>query len=92
MGQDTQVLVTTAVLDTGNEPNISSRTVDILTWSASQVEAITGVKSPVVNTDILDTGNISLEDYNDRYTVALEELNDTKNVILSKSNLNFLDW
>jgi len=87
VGQDTQVTVTTAILDTGNEPNISSRTVDILTWSASQVEAITGVKSPVVNTDSIDGLNVALEGYalaskatpedmEANYMLALEDLLD----------------
>lgn len=87
VGQDTQVTVTTVVLDTGNEPNISSRTVDILQWSASQVEAITGVKSPVVNTDSIDGLNVALEGYalaskatpedmEANYMLALEDLLD----------------
>lgn len=46
MGQDSQTVVYTAVLDTGDVPNISTRSADILAWSQAMVEEITGVKSP----------------------------------------------
>ncbi|QBJ02797.1 SNF2-domain helicase [Pseudomonas phage Psa21] len=46
IGQDSQTIVFTATLDTGEEPNISTRSADILAWSQSMVEEITGVKSP----------------------------------------------
>ena len=46
LGQTNQVRVFDVVLDTLNEPNISSRTLDILRWSIMMVEAITGVKAP----------------------------------------------
>jgi hypothetical protein len=45
-GQDSQTVVYTVTLDTGDIPNISTRSADILAWSQAQVEAITGVKSP----------------------------------------------
>lgn len=46
IGQDSQTVVYTAVLDTGEIPNISTRSADILAWSQAMVEEITGVKSP----------------------------------------------
>jgi hypothetical protein len=46
IGQDSQTVVFTAVLDTGDAPNISTRSADILAWSQSMVEEITGIKSP----------------------------------------------
>ena len=46
IGQDSQTVVYTAVLDTGEAPNISTRSADILAWSQAMVEEITGVKSP----------------------------------------------
>lgn len=46
IGQDSQTVVFTAVLDTGEAPNISTRSADILAWSQAMVEEITGVKSP----------------------------------------------
>ena len=51
LGATTQTYVYIASLDTGSEPNISNRTLDILKWSQSQIEAITGVKSPFEITD-----------------------------------------
>uniref|UniRef100_A0AB39CD23 Type III restriction enzyme res subunit n=1 Tax=Pseudomonas phage RVTF4 TaxID=3236931 RepID=A0AB39CD23_9VIRU len=46
IGQDSQTVVYTTTLDTGDIPNISTRSADILAWSQEMVEAITGVKSP----------------------------------------------
>lgn len=46
LGSDTQVYVYIAYLDTGTKPNLSTRTVDILKWSQTAVEAIMGIKSP----------------------------------------------
>lgn len=43
-GQDTPVTVVNIILDTGNSPNISTRSMDIMEWSKEQVEQITGVK------------------------------------------------
>lgn len=46
LGADTVPHVYTAILKTGEEPNMSSRNVDILKWSMQQVEDIMGIKSP----------------------------------------------
>lgn len=46
LGADTKVSVYTVLLDTGDKPNISTRSSDILKWSQEQVAAITGVESP----------------------------------------------
>ena len=45
-GQDTQTHVYQCKLDTGDKPNISTRSADILKWSAEQVEKIMGFKAP----------------------------------------------
>ena len=45
IGQDEQVYVWHMVLDTGDIPNISTRTNDILRWSKEQVDQIMGFKS-----------------------------------------------
>jgi len=46
LGSDTQTYVYTAILDTGEETNISSRNLDILQWSQDQIEAIMKMESP----------------------------------------------
>lgn len=76
LGSNTQVTVYIAALDTGKEPNLSSRTIDILKWSQEQVAAITGVKSPF---EIEESG-VTLEDINGRQPtefdikISMEEL------------------
>lgn len=54
-GQDAQVYVYHCVLDTGDQPNLSSRSVDIVEWSKQQVDAILG-------TDV-DDEQLSIEDF-----------------------------
>lgn len=46
IGQKHRCHVHETFLDTGQEPNISTRSKDIMQWSKNQVEAILGVKSP----------------------------------------------
>lgn len=60
LGANTQTYVYIAELDTGKEPSLSSRTIDILAWSQSQIEAITGVQSPFKLTD----EQMALESFN----------------------------
>jgi len=55
LGADTQTVVWEAYLDTGEEPNISTRSGDILEWSQKQVELIMGIKSPF-EIDASDSG------------------------------------
>lgn len=59
LGKDTQTRVLICKLDTGSEPNISGRTLDILQWSQAQIFAITGVKTPFE----IDERKISIESY-----------------------------
>ena len=57
LGATTQCYVYIAGLDTGGAPNLSTRTIDIIKWSQSQIEKITGVASPFEITDTV----VSLE-------------------------------
>lgn len=59
LGATTQTYVYIAVLDTDNAPNLSTRTIDILKWSQTQIEKITGVAPPFEVTD----ANVSIEGY-----------------------------
>lgn len=58
IGANTQVSVYIAKLDTGVAPNLSSRSIDILAWSQTQVEQITRTKSPF---PVTETPGVSLE-------------------------------
>lgn len=51
MGQDSQTYVYQCTLDTGDVPNISTRSADILEWSQQQVAAIMGIEAPFVEGD-----------------------------------------
>lgn len=47
IGQDCQCYIYECTLDTGSEPNISTRAEEIMLWSREQVEAIMGKNIPV---------------------------------------------
>lgn len=53
LGQDTQVYVYEVFLYTNGEPNISTRSKDILEWAQSQIDAMMG-ESPTVSLESLD--------------------------------------
>ena len=61
IGATTQTYIYTASLDTGDAPNISSRSFDILKWSQQSVEAILGIRSPFEISDDLEQANLALE-------------------------------
>ncbi len=52
-------------LDTGTEPNISTRSLDIMAWSKAQVEQMMGMATPA------DIAMESLEDVFNDVTIAL---------------------
>lgn len=62
IGADTQVSVYIATLDTGGVPNLSTRSIDILAWSQSQVELIMNMKSPF---PVTETGGVAVESFED---------------------------
>lgn len=63
LGADTQTYVYTVFLDTDGEPNISTRSKDILEWSQKEVEKIIGIKSPfeINEENTIDDFNIAVE-------------------------------
>ena len=63
LGATTQCTIYTAMLDTGSEPNLSTRAFDVLKWSQEQVEKITGVKSPYDLSDSIEKGTVSVEGF-----------------------------
>lgn len=79
IGADTQTYVYQCRLDTGDKPNISTRSGDILKWSQEQVEAIMGIKSP------FDSG-VALEHFDNP-----AELDDNK-VLYEMVSRSFAPW
>lgn len=73
LDSDTQTYVYLIALDTGDEPNLSSRSTDILKWSQSQIEKIMGIKSPFEITE--DLQSEGLENYSDKtqLTISTED-------------------
>lgn len=67
LGATTKATVWIAVLDTGEQPNISQRSLDIMKWSQDQVSAIMGIQAPfeIQNADDEDKAeqSIGLESY-----------------------------
>lgn len=66
LGQDTAIFVYECYLDTGSEPNLSTRGIDILKWSQEPVSLILGTKSIFDPVDIIDEADglkISNENY-----------------------------
>jgi len=72
LGQDKQVVVYIPELDTGDEPNINGRNLDIITFYKEEVERITG---HTLEIDISADDTISNEDY--KYLVETNMYNPT---------------
>lgn len=83
IGQTLDVDLFEVTLDTGEEPNISTRNEDILKWSEEQVALILGKKLPEENKEIL-RGLIETSTIEDKIKTGI----DTVTRVASK----FLDW
>lgn len=84
IGATTQTRVFTTLLDTGDEPNISTRSSDILAWSQEMVEAITGIKSPFQIDSDDSTVSVAAEGFDLLETYSLDEI--------GKPNVIFTAW
>ncbi len=73
IGADTQTTVYQCHLDTGDLPNISTRSTEILQWSLAQVEAIMGIKSPFAITESLEQFETSMEDNKGDLSVVFDD-------------------
>jgi hypothetical protein len=81
LGATTRTTVHVFSLDTGDQPNISTRSFDILKWSQTQIEAIIGIKSP-----------FEVSDDETENTLAMEEFEPTLNTEQQKLIPSFMDW
>ena len=100
LGANTQTYVYTALLDTGEKPNISTRTVDILKWSQKQIEEILGIKSPfeIKDEDVVMEGKLiagfehDKVDYDSVWTEVFKELGILKDNQSLKNTYSFSSW
>ncbi|MNF21495.1 hypothetical protein D3C81_176460 [compost metagenome] len=60
IGADTQTTVYQAFLDTGDKPNISTRSSEILAWSIEMVQQITGIASPFAITESIEDFEVEM--------------------------------
>lgn len=77
LGADTQTVVYQCTLDTGDIPNISTRSADILLWSQEQVQAIMGIENPFEFEERIDKFVISNEAFGLEETVDYPEVIET---------------
>jgi SNF2 family DNA or RNA helicase len=83
IGADTQVNVWMVSLDTGKEPNMSTRSSDILAWSQQQVEKILGISAPFEVTEGFESFGagqsfqVTMEDYGIVQTVNIPKMEST---------------
>lgn len=87
IGQDSTVYIYKLTLDTGSEPNLSTRMQDIIAWSREQFESIVGTSGTILDDDesreaidtiekAFDTENMDLAD---KVGFIKKTIDDTKN-------------
>lgn len=89
-GQDSQTVVYQCTLDTEDEPNISTRSDDILKWSQAMVEAIMGIKSPFEITESLESYVDKTTDFNENKIIyqMLKESFEKYDITIDSSDFN----
>ena len=88
IGQDTEVFIYKLILDTGNEPNLSTRMHDIINWSKEQFDAIVG-DAVDVDDDLNITNRLSIFFNNPLFMFSNTLLRDF-NYLISESLNKFL--
>lgn len=78
-GQDSRVIVYKVTLDTGDIPNISTRSDDILQWSAEQVAAMLGIQNTLEQAAVIAT-----EDF--KYDMELKDIPDEETLMMRSIN------
>lgn len=94
MGATTRTTVYMFSLDTGDKPNIATRSYDILKWSQSQIEAIIGIKSPFeINEDQLAEGDaVAMEGLEDVIPEELFGLHLLNHGPMAEGKPSFMGW
>lgn len=78
-GQDSRVMVYKVTLDTGDVPNISTRSDDILQWSAEQVAAMLGIQNTLETAE-----TIAVEDF--KFDMVLKDIPDEETLMMRSIN------
>lgn len=85
LGQDSQVYIYTIELDTGEVPNISGRSFDILKWSQEQVAAMLGIPAAYTLGQAEEDveGSISTESYDFYSDIEINNIKHYKNPVMN---------
>lgn len=82
LGQDTQVDVIRIVLDTGDQPNISTRSVDIMEWARTNVKQVTGIDYVEGDVDVDESAMESYSAMDDTLYAALDDEQPSEDYVL----------
>lgn len=74
LGQDMQVYVFDILLDTGDAPNISTRSNDIMAWSQQQVAAILGTQNVDLDSLALESKDAELDGFDQLFDFIGEDM------------------
>ena len=85
LGQDEEVDVLDCLLDTGDQPNISTRSNDIMEWSQQQVASIVGVKNVDLDSLALEARDSEMDEWTSHLTQLALEAGDSGNELCLES-------